>query len=230
MAVTKQNTYVIGSNNDLSNALAMIDENRIGLDLTWLENDGGTLKVSVGSLIEAEGSLYLVETAAETPTGTPNAGDYLFFDPSVPGFVWSATRGTYDPTRGGRYDGSDRRQCRLRLTGATSFAIVRGEFNTEDFDGDLNVDGDLDVDGDLNVDGDADVDGDLDVNGEITATGALNGSKVNTGNGDFEIGQDLNPASAVEFRTIVLPSFTPSNTTNKLYQIGGTLYFNGSPV
>ena len=77
MAITQQNTYVIGSNNDLTNALNNIDNNRIGTDLTWLENDGGTVKVSVGSLIESQGSLYAVQTTAETPTGTAAAGAYL---------------------------------------------------------------------------------------------------------------------------------------------------------
>lgn len=86
-----------------------------------LENDGGTLKVSVGSLIESQGSLYVVDTAAFTPTGPPVGGAYLFFDDGVPGFAWSAVAGTFDPTRGGIYDGSDRRQCRFRLRSPTAW-------------------------------------------------------------------------------------------------------------
>jgi hypothetical protein len=112
MAIDRKNSYVVGSNNDLTNALLNIDLNRIGGDLTYLENDGGTLKVSVGSLIESQGSIYAVSGAAETPSGTAQEGAYLFFDDSVPEFVWSTTAGTYDPTRGGFYDGSNRRQCR----------------------------------------------------------------------------------------------------------------------
>lgn len=86
-----------------------------------IENDGGTLKVSVGSLIESQGSLYVVDTAAFTPTGSPVDGAYLFFDDGVPGFAWSAVAGTFDPTRGGIYDGSDRRQCRFILTSSTTW-------------------------------------------------------------------------------------------------------------
>jgi len=69
MAVTQLNTYEAGVSADLTNALNNIDYNRIGDDLTWLELDGSTVKVSIGSLIEANGSLYTVDTAAETPTG-----------------------------------------------------------------------------------------------------------------------------------------------------------------
>jgi hypothetical protein len=105
----------------LGNVLNNVDLNRIGADLTALELDGGTVKVSVGSIIESQGSLYKVDTAAVTPTGTATAGAYLFFDDSVPGFVWSATAGTYDPARGGIYDASDRRQCRFYLTSSTTF-------------------------------------------------------------------------------------------------------------
>jgi hypothetical protein len=125
MAVAQKNTYVIGSNNDLTNALGMIDVNRIGLDLTYLEDDAGTIKVSVGSLIESQGSVYAVETAAETPNGAPPSdGDYLFFDDTLEQFVWSSLAGTYDPTRGGVYDASDRRQCRYRMKSATEWDLI----------------------------------------------------------------------------------------------------------
>lgn len=123
MAIEKKNTYVIGSNNDLTNALLNIDLNRVGGDLTYLVNDSGTLKVEIGSLIEANGSVYSV-TSRETPTGTPADGTYLFFNPAGPSFVWSATPGTYDAALGGLYDGSARRQCRFRLKSATTWDIV----------------------------------------------------------------------------------------------------------
>ncbi len=120
MSVTKLNTYEIGVNNDLTNALGMIDVNRVALDLTALELDT-VPKVSIGSLIESQGSVYEVTGSLFTPTGSAVAGAYLFFDDTVPGFAWSTTRGTWDATRGGWYDGSDRRQCRLRLMSATEW-------------------------------------------------------------------------------------------------------------
>lgn len=123
MAITKKNTYVIGSNNDLSNALLNVDLNRIGTDLTQLELDT-VPKVSIGSVIEAEGSIYVVDTAAVTPSGTAEDGAYLFFDPSGPSFAWSTTPGTYDAERGGIYDGSDRRQCGWVLASPTTFYAI----------------------------------------------------------------------------------------------------------
>src|SRR6056297_741154 len=121
MAVNKTNDYNIATNADLGNVLNNVDANRISRDLTYLELDGSTVKVSVGSLIESQGSLYKVDTAAETPTGTATAGAYLFFDDSTSSFVWSSTAGTYDPARGGIYDVSDRRQCRWILTSSTDW-------------------------------------------------------------------------------------------------------------
>lgn len=121
MPVTKTNDYDIATNADLGNVLNNVDLNRIGADLTALELDGGTVKVSVGSLIESQGNLYKVDTAAVTPTGTAQAGAYLFFDDSVPGFVWSTTPGTYDPARGGIYDASNRRRCQWILLSDSTF-------------------------------------------------------------------------------------------------------------
>ena len=79
------------------------------------------MQVAVGSLIEAQGSLYSVVTDPFTPTGTAQNGAYLFFDDSVPGYAWSTIAGTYDPTRGGIYDPGNRRQCRFLLRSATRF-------------------------------------------------------------------------------------------------------------
>jgi hypothetical protein len=96
----------------------MLEAQRIGFDATMLENDGGTVKVSVGSVVEIAGALYVVDTAAETPTGTPADGEYLYFTGT--GFVWSSTAGSYDAELGAIYNGANRR-CRFRLSGATTW-------------------------------------------------------------------------------------------------------------
>ncbi len=77
--------------------------------------------------------------------------------------------------------------------------------------GDLTVTGDIDIDGnDLTSAGNLTITpggggvtiaGTLGV-GEVTSTGALNGTKINTGPGDFEIGQDLLTTSVTTFNTI----------------------------
>lgn len=96
----------------------------IGTDRTFLENDGGTVKVSVGSLIEANGTLYTVTGSAVTPSGTAADNAYLFFDPSGGTYTWSAVPGTVDVVKGAIYDGSGRRQCRWRLTSATTWSQI----------------------------------------------------------------------------------------------------------
>lgn len=98
-----------------------LEKQRLGRDVTMIENDGGTLKVSVGSVVECSGAIYEVTSAAETPTGSPADGTYLFFDPAGPSFAWSAVAGTYSAAKGGIYDGSDRRQCRFRLNSGTTW-------------------------------------------------------------------------------------------------------------
>jgi hypothetical protein len=196
MAITQKNEYVIGSNNDLSNALLNIDLNRLGGDLTYLENDGGTLKVSVGSLIESQGSIYQVATPAETPTGTAQDGAYLFFDDSIPGFVWSNTAGTYDPTRGGIYDGSDRRQCRFRLSSATTYDVLV-----------TPVTGSVVFDGDVSIDGNANINGTLDA------------PTLNTGQGDNELyamDQNVRTTDDVTFSNIQWTGFRPYRSANVL--------------
>lgn len=152
ISVDKKNTYELGVNADLSNALLNIDLNRIGGDLTYLENDGGTLKVSAGSLIEADGSIYAVEGSAETPSGTAENGAYLFFDPDGPSFVWSSSAGDYDPELGGIYDGSGRRQCRFRLKSATAYDILLvPESPDARIEGDINVTGSASIDGGIST-------------------------------------------------------------------------------
>jgi hypothetical protein len=230
MAITQKNEYVIGSNNDLSNALLNIDLNRLGGDLTYLENDGGTLKVSVGSLIESQGSIYQVATAAETPTGTAQDGAYLFFDDSVPGFVWSNTAGTYDPTRGGIYDGSDRRQCRFRLSSATTYdVLVTPVTGSAVFDGDVNIDGNLDVGGA------SDIGGKLDVGGSLTAP------TLNTGQGNNELyamDQNVRTTDNVTFNNVdidgrLLIQNDTASVLSSFFQMSsggtGTFYFIDVP-
>ena len=93
-----------------------------GLDTTFLELDT-VPKVSIGSQIEANGVLFVVEFL-ETPTGSAQDGAYLFFDSSVRAFVWSTVAGTYDAVKKGVYDGSDRRQCRFILRSSTEWVQI----------------------------------------------------------------------------------------------------------
>ena len=61
MAIVKRNTYVPGTNNDITNAVENIDLNRLATDLVQVVWSGSSYLVKVGSLIECNGSLYAVE-------------------------------------------------------------------------------------------------------------------------------------------------------------------------
>ena len=124
MAIVLQNTYEIGVNNDLGNLANNVDRNRVGEDTTFLEVNSNVTQVAVGSLVESNGSLYAVTDVPFTPAGIAEAGAYLFFDDTVPGFVWSTTPGTYDAARGGIYDASNRRQCKWVAFTAQTFSEV----------------------------------------------------------------------------------------------------------
>jgi hypothetical protein len=137
-----------------------------------------------------------VATAAETPTGTAQDGAYLFFDDSIPGFVWSNTAGTYDPTRGGIYDGSDRRQCRFRLSSATTYDVLV-----------TPVTGSVVFDGDVSIDGNANINGTLDA------------PTLNTGQGDNELyamDQNVRTTDDVTFSNIQWTGFRPYRSANVL--------------
>lgn len=206
MSIDQKNTYVIGSNNDLSNALLNIDLNRIGVDLTYMEIEPFTsnLVVSVGSIIEANGSLYVVEGSAYDPSGTQTDGAFLFFDDSVPGFVWSTTEGEYDPDRGGFYDASDRRQCRWQVSGTTGL-IHRSDMYTkaQRFDGKVDIGGLLHVAGNLSVGGNISGNGTLAVNGDASGidnleiNGTITGATDITASGKLDAGGNVESAGNV---------------------------------
>jgi hypothetical protein len=101
MAITKQNTYEIGVNNDISNLSVNVDRNRLGEDKIILEVSGSDLLIKVGSLIEANGSLWAVDTSDISIT---LADGYLVFDDAVPEFkIIDAETAELDPTRAGFY-------------------------------------------------------------------------------------------------------------------------------
>ena len=107
----------------LSDITEAIEDASRGLDLTYIELDGGTVKVSIGSRIEANGSIFTA-TALMTPSGSATARAYLFYEPSGSTFAWSTTPGTYDATKGGFYNAGGQRQCRFRLRSATTWEVL----------------------------------------------------------------------------------------------------------
>lgn len=153
MAVVQKNTYVIGSNSDLSNALLNIDLNRVvGQDRLTVIDDSGTLKVAVGSLVEANGSIYAVEGTAATPSGTAAAQDYLYFDPTGPSFEWNSAAGTWSDALQGWYNSGKKRTAWRVLNASTPEAYKTVNAPPGGLDqkvweiGDWNMDGFASVD------------------------------------------------------------------------------------
>ena len=74
---------------------------------------------------------------------------------------------------------------------------------------------------------------DTSTQGEITSSGAINGTKINTGNGDFEIGQDLATTNSVVFANVDAGVADTSRGILKLFgndaALGGqALLYNGA--
>jgi hypothetical protein len=99
MATNKKNTYVIGSNNDLTNGLANIDYNRVNTDLTVVEWSGSDFIVKEGSTLEVNGNLYTVESADETISAASGA---VVYNEST-GWAISSDTPVLRPDKGGYY-------------------------------------------------------------------------------------------------------------------------------
>jgi hypothetical protein len=113
MAIEQKNTYVPGSNNDLTNAVANIDINRTGEDLVSVEYSAPNFLIKVGSLIEANGNMYAVTTADESITA---ADGNLIFNESTGFAINNVDTPVYDPAKGGYYVNSTERVTKFRFT------------------------------------------------------------------------------------------------------------------
>jgi hypothetical protein len=100
----KKNTYEVGVNNDLSNVVANVDINRVGLDKTVVEYSAPNFIIKAGSLIEANGNVYSV-TSDESITA---ADGNLCFNESTGFFIDNVETPVYDPVRTGYYISNDR--------------------------------------------------------------------------------------------------------------------------
>jgi hypothetical protein len=118
MAIEKKNTYVPGSNQDLTNAVANIDINRTGEDLVSVEYSAPNFLIKVGSLIEANGNMYAVTTADESITA---ADGNLIFNESTGFAINNVDTPVYDPAKGGYYVNGTERVTKFRLNSDGTF-------------------------------------------------------------------------------------------------------------
>lgn len=100
MAIVLKNTYNAVSNRDLTNLSVCVDIQRLGMDETEVIYSGGNYLVKVGSIIEANGSLYSV-TGSDISL-TP-ANGVIVFDSFNRAFSISALTYSYDPQKCGYY-------------------------------------------------------------------------------------------------------------------------------
>jgi hypothetical protein len=149
MAITKQNTYEIGVNNDVSNLADNVTLNRLGTDKTFCEISGGNLLIKVGSLIEANGELWAVDTSDISIT---LADGYLVFDDATPEFkIVNSETAELDPDRVGFYRPSPNDTEKVTRWGILNselfLSVERGELVPEDgitrFSGFLDISGKL---------------------------------------------------------------------------------------
>lgn len=101
MAITQLNQYSTSQN--IANLANNVDYNRIGEDLTYITVNFTTnvVSIKVGSMIEANGNLYVVQTADYT-IGSATGVQYIHFSGTA--FTLSTDKGVYDEAKGGYYD------------------------------------------------------------------------------------------------------------------------------
>jgi hypothetical protein len=121
MSVVKVNTYETGVNNDITNVVENVDANRLGTDLSHVVWSGSAFVVKSGSIVEANGSLYVVQT----DIGLGNSTGFLTFDSSTLAFaiVDTSRTGKYDAGKSGYYNSATVRILKWRLTTGGSLGI-----------------------------------------------------------------------------------------------------------
>lgn len=108
MAITKLNTYEVGVNADLSNALNNIDYNRIGIDTTTIKYaafPASGIFIAKGFLLECGGNLY---TSSSDVVISSISQKYIAFDPVSLTFSGETAIGVFDSSKNGYYIGAKR--------------------------------------------------------------------------------------------------------------------------
>lgn len=108
MSIVQKNAYSPGR--DLSNLSINVDANRVTDDKSFITINFGTTPATVtvkqGSLIEANGNLYTIESSDEIFQMAAAGHNFITFDGTT--FTSQATIGIYNPLKGGYYTGTAR--------------------------------------------------------------------------------------------------------------------------
>lgn len=145
MPATKKNSYEMGVNDDLVNVALNVDINRRGMDKVFCEVSGSDLLIKVGSIIESNGDIYVVDTADLV---VALSDGYLVFDDSVPEFkIINSETAEIDEEKCGYYRPSPNETERV-----TRWDILGSEiFINEERDGYKPLTGTRKNEGDLDI-------------------------------------------------------------------------------
>jgi hypothetical protein len=112
MAITQKNLYSTTQN--LSNLTVNVDANRLGDDRTNISVNFGTTPATVsikqGSWIEANGNIYVVDSADYSFQMNSSSDNYIYFNEAAgppPTFTSGTVKGTYDNAKAGTYQANN---------------------------------------------------------------------------------------------------------------------------
>jgi hypothetical protein len=143
MAIVKKNLFLPGQN--LTNMGLNVDLNAFSDDKTYITVNFGTspatVSVKVGSIIEANGNRYTIESADYSFQMANTTDNYIVFDGTI--FKSAATKGTYDTAKQGYYQGGSNTERAIKwfvdqagesITQIYEFNNNNGVITTELFD------------------------------------------------------------------------------------------------
>jgi len=110
MSITQKNPSDFDYS-QLSDAQVQSYKGKADITISNYDNDSAPV-VKVGSVFEDNGSLFLVETSDESPTGYSGISNsttfYLYYDESAGAFIYSTTAPVWSDSKQGWYNSNDR--------------------------------------------------------------------------------------------------------------------------
>lgn len=201
MPATKKNTYEIGVNNDISNVANNVDYNRLGTDQVIIEISGPNLLIKNGSLIEANGSLWAVDSG---DLSIPLADGYLVFDDSTGDFsIINSEVAVLDPERAGFYRPSPndtQRVARWDISGTDLILNITRQLYTESTNK-------------------TKLEGALETGGKITSQDEIEASSNIISGGSVDVANTLNIADGTINHDDIRGTYSSDSNTSSSYTI-----------
>lgn len=228
MAITKMGTYR-NPPEDITDYEAMVEKldayartiGGQGMILTEWTNANEWPKLAMGSYIFHGGASYIVDTEDYT-IGEPSDGTYYLRvmasgETLTVSWISSLDNYTWNPIYNGLYhaDQSQILPYQLVVSGAT---VEKWKITNLAQGAGFVV---------ANWQGSVRVAGSMNATGAISSGGAISGTHINTGQGDFKVGQNLRITDSPEFSSLKLSSSAYSSKTlsvNEVYYLPKGIY------